>query len=223
MKTPSWSTSFSNNPPSSFNWSRTDRPPPAPNFWAFDRAAKGNEAVGSSGTVGSSSTSNCTWLRSVGIGASKNATVLAPSSFLRVGDEGALGWMVGLCCCFWGRDGMSNRNLGGYKQETCYVFVVLSCTRPFLRVDFYLTQFLCQSCLVNTENLGDSTFVSKPWLPGRSWNMNHNLNHQQIPAQSVLGKGIVVVVLILMFMENSLYMMQNSMQQKSNPNMFSWN
>ena len=51
--------------------------------------------------------------------------------------------------------------------------------------------------------------------------MNHNLNHQQIAAQSVLGDGIIVVK-ILTFMENSLDMMQNSMQrQKSNPNMFS--
>jgi len=51
--------------------------------------------------------------------------------------------------------------------------------------------------------------------------MNHNLNHQQIAAQSVLGDGIIVVVKILRFMENSFDMMHNSIRKKSNPNMFS--
>lgn len=94
-------------------------------------------------------------------------------------------WKVGLCCCWRkGWDVKQKMWTAINKKQLWVVF------RPFLQVEICFTKFLCQSCLVNTKNLDDSTFVSKPWLPGRSWNMNHNLNHQQIAAQSVLGTGI---------------------------------
>ena len=46
------------------------------------QVTNGTAAAGSSGTAGSSSTSSCTCCRSAGMAASKNATVLAPSSSL---------------------------------------------------------------------------------------------------------------------------------------------